>query len=437
MARVERQALAEGMRGLAAATERLAQTLPALAADVQVAWLWPTPWGQVVIDTTGANNTHVLHDPLLVVDAAGDDRYIFASRSDRNRIAVVLDTAGDDRYEARTPGSDAAAGLLGFGVLWDAGGDDHYQGGWLAQAAAVMGAALLVDGGGNDRYDATGLAQGYALAGLAVLADLAGADRYAAATHAQGSAGPGAVALLFDAVGDDRYTLLAEPVVLRSSQMPDRNASMGQGAGRGWQAEGLAAALPGGVGLLVDLAGDDRYSAQVFAQGAGYYFGVGVLLDGGGADRFEAAWYAQAAAAHAGAGVLINEGSGNDIYSASHSTSLGAAHDGALAYFQDMGGNDRYTLGDLGLGAAQDVSVAVFVDAAGDDGYVSGGCHVLGLVRRSDQTAVPSPRARGLGLFLDLGGGADSFPAQCVRVRAGQAWGSAGPDGVGLGMDAP
>lgn len=437
LARVDHEALAEGMRGLVAATERLARTAAALAPDVQAAWQWQTPWGPVVIDTTGTDNTHVLSDPLLVVDTGGNDRYVFASRSARNRIAVVLDMAGDDRYEALTPGSDAAAGLLGYGVLWDARGDDRYQGAWLAQASAVMGAALLVDGGGDDRYDATGLAQGYALAGLALLADLAGADQYTAATHAQGSAGPGAVAVLFDAAGDDRYMLRAEPVVLRSSQLPDRNVSMGQGAGRGWQGDGHAPALAGGVGVLVDLAGDDHYSAQVFAQGAGYYFGVGALLDGAGADRYEAAWYAQAAAAHAGAGVLLDEGSDDDRYSASHSTSLGAAHDGALAYFQDGGGNDRYLLGDLGMGAAQDASVAVFVDAAGDDVYVSGGCHVLGVVRRSHHADALQPDTHGLGVFLDLAYGTDRFPSQCPPARIGRAWGSAGADGTALGWDAP
>ncbi len=424
VAALDRAALAHGLLRLAAATEQLARALPALAMDARVDWHWSTPWGEVVVDTTGRDQTRRLHDPLLVVDVGGNDRYVFASRSPRNRIALLLDVGGDEHYEAAEPGADVASGILGYGVLWDTGGDDVHAGGWLAQAAAAFGGVLLVDEGGDDRYQATALSQGFAFGGLAVLADLAGDDQYVAATHAQGSAGPGGVALLLDAAGDDRYQLEAAPLVMPSSQLPDRNSSMGQGAGRGLRETAHAPAMAGGLGMLFDLAGDDRYSAQVFAQGAGYHFGVGLLVDGGGADRFDAAWYAMGAAAHAAAGVLLAEGVDDDHYRASHATSLGAAHDGSVASFRDEGGGDRYALGNLGFGAAQDASVAVFIDVAGDDHYDSGGppCHAFGIARHSPELPVAPPGV-GLGLFLDLHG-RDAYPSQCPVARDDAAWSS-------------
>lgn len=437
VADIDGQALATGMQRLVAATEHFVQALSGAAAAARVDWQWPTPWGELRIDTTGTNREHRLHDPLLVVDVGGDDRYVFTGRTQSNRIAVLLDLGGNDRYEAATPCGDAACGLLGYGLLWDTGGDDRYEGGWLAQGAAVFGAALLLDEAGNDRYQATGMAQGFAWAGAALLADLGGDDHYLASTYAQASAGPGAAAVLLDAAGNDRYLLQATPVVLRSPQLPDRNTSMGQGAGWGLREAGQAPGIAGGTGVLLDLAGDDHYSAQVFAQGAGYYFGVGVLVDGQGSDRFDAAWYAMGAAAHAGAGVLLKEGWGDDRYSASHSTSLGAAHDGALAYFRDDGGDDHYQLGNLGLGAAQDASVAMFVDAGGDDHYDGAGppCHAFGLARHSVEG--PSlPDGIGLGLFLDLGG-RNRYPQACPQARGSRAWGGADArTGAGVGVDA-
>ncbi|WP_326541308.1 hypothetical protein [Pseudorhodoferax sp.] len=421
LGQLERAPLAAGMQCLAEAAERLVRVLPGLAPSARVAWQLDTPWGVLLVDTLGTDRRYELDDPLLVVDVGGDDRYVFAGRSARNRISVLLDLGGNDRYEARAPASDPSAGLLGYGILWDSSGDDHYRGGWFAQGAAVLGAALLVDEGGSDHYEAVAMAQGFAWGGLGLLLDRAGDDRYAAASHAQGSAGPAAVALLLDASGNDRYALGAEAIVVRSPQLPDRNTSMGQGAGRGLRATAQAPAVAGGFGLLLDLAGDDSYRADVFAQGAGYYLGVGLLVDAAGHDRFEAAWYAMGAAAHAAAGVLLKEGSGNDQYRVSHSTGLGAAHDGSLAYFRDEGGDDQYTLGNLGYGAAQDAAVALFVEAGGDDRYAGAGppCHAFGLARHSPEGPV-LPHGVGLGLFLDLGGH-DHYPPHC-KAGDGAAW---------------
>jgi hypothetical protein len=231
------------------------------------------------------------------------------------------------------------------------------------------------------------------------------------------------VAVLIDPAGNDRYTLDNTPLMYPSAQLPDRNISMGQGAGRGIRADSAdGRSSAGGIGILLDLDGDDRYVAQVFAQGVGYYEGLGLLVDGGGSDRFDAAWYAMGAAAHRGAGILLKRGTGDDSYRASHSIALGAAHDFSVGIFLDEGGNDHYEVGDLGLGAAHDNSNALFVDAAGDDVYriTAEACRALGAAHIGDRGNVRDDLPN-LGLFMDLGGN-DTYPAHCAQARDDSAW---------------
>lgn len=289
-----------------------------------------------------------------------------------------------------------------------------------------MGAALLVDGGGNNRFIASSRSQAHAIAGLAVLLSAGGNDEFTALAYSQATGGPGGVALLVDTGGDDRYTLNKLPLVRPSPQLPDRNTSMGQGAGygvRGVFFEGRSTS--GGIGMLLDLAGNDLYEAQVFAQGAGYYEGLGMLLDDGGNDRFDAAWYAMGASAHYAAGVFLKRGIGNDVYRSTHEMVLGTGNDLSFGVFVDEGGDDEYTVGQLSLGVAFANSTGIFIDGAGNDRYtvMSEACRALGAAYLQEwgnsREALPN-----LGLFLDLGG-ADHYPAHCARAANGKLW--AGP----------
>lgn len=442
---LETAALLAGMQDLVAATQRMLEFIETADHLPKVAWRVDTPMGPIVIDTTGADNRHTLVDPLLVIDVGGNDHYDFSTRLDarRGRISVLIDVGGDDVYLASEDAACPSAAVMGFGILWDTDGNDRYEGQGMAQSAALFGASLLVDGGGSDHFSATGHAQAFAMGGLALLLSRQGNDAFDALTHAQGSAGPGGVALLINADGDDRYRLGNEPLVSPSSQLPERNVSMGQGAGRGLRADQTdGRSMAGGIGALFDLAGDDHYIAQVFAQGAGFWEGAGLLVDGGGNDRFVAAWYSMAASAHLAAGVLLNLGGGDDEYAASHSTSIGAAHDLSIAFFLDDGGADSYKLGNLGLGAGHDNGVGVFVDLGGDDTYVLAGelCRGLGYAAVSQPGSLRKSLT-GIGLFFDLGGD-DRYPDHCYGAANDRVWhGSRAhpdlnlPSEIGAGLD--
>jgi hypothetical protein len=423
---VEREAVLAGMLDLVGAVDRLQGFVKKESALPSVTWSLQTPFGWVVVDTTGRNNRHRLQDCLLVLDVGGDDDYEFLAQGDTHTISVLVDHRGNDRYAAAAPGADPSSATLGYGILWDTEGDDRYQGTQQAQASALFGAALLVDGGGSNRFVASSRSQAHAIGGVAALSSAGGDDEFVAQTYSQATGGPGGVAVLVDAGGNDRYTLDNMPLVRPSPQLPERNTSMGQGAGyglRGVFIDGRSTA--GGIGMLLDLARNDRYEAQVFAQGAGYHEGLGMLLDDGGNDRFESAWYAMGASAHHAAGILLKRGAGNDVYRSTHEMVLGTGNDLSVGVFVDEGGDDDYTVGQLSLGVAYANSTGIFVDGAGNDHYTvaSATCRALGAAyqhRWGDaRETLPS-----LGLFMDLGG-ADTYPPHCTRAANDKLW--AGP----------
>ena len=423
---VEREAVLAGMLDLVGAVERLQRFVKNEAALPSVAWSLQTPFGWVVVDTSGRNNRHQLKDALLVLDVGGDDDYEFLAQGDTHTISVLLDHRGNDRYATAAPGADPSSATLGYGILWDTEGDDRYLGTQQAQASALFGAALLVDGGGSNRFEASSRSQAHAIGGVAVLVSAGGDDEFIAQTYSQATGGPGGVAVLVDTGGNDRYTLNNVPLVRPSPQLPDRNTSMGQGAGYGMRGVFFdGRSTSGGIGMLLDLAGNDRYEAQVFAQGVGYYEGLGMLLDDGGNDRFESAWYAMGASAHYAAGVFLKRGVGSDVYRSTHENTLGSANDLSVGVFVDEGGDDEYTVGHLSLGAAHANSTGIFVDGAGNDRYtvMSPTCGALGAAHQHEW-GNPRETLPNLGLFIDLGG-VDSYPTHCVRAANNKLW--AGP----------
>lgn len=142
-----------------------------------------------------------------------------------------------------------------MGLLFDEGGDNRFQAPHTAQGSAVGHATLgaLWSGPGDDVFVGGPISQGAALGTL--------------------TSTP--IALLYDAGGHDEYHVLT----------PEGSGpAYSQGAG-----------LLGGIGVLVDIAGDDRYHAEgaQSVQGVGAE-GIGALLDLGGNDQYLAGDHAQA-----------------------------------------------------------------------------------------------------------------------------------------------
>lgn len=296
-----------------------------------------------------------LSRPLLVtVDLEGND-YYHGSRpgiqgSGILGIGMLLDWAGNDTYVAQ----DVAQGscLGGIGILIDAGGNDHYKGLRRVQGHALAGLGILIDRGGADDYRAAMWAQGFgAPLGFGLLDDLTGNDHYFVGGQwldsypetpgyegwGQGvgaglrQVANGGIGILLDGQGDDVYEF----------------DYMGHGGGY-WC----------GLGFFRDFSGNDQHLGstntsygggtrgqpvfQRFGNGWGCHYAAGFCFDDSGDDVYRGSIMNQGFGWDCGIGVLCDFG-GNDKYTATGSTCTGAGAQGSLGILFDYDGDDEYT----------------------------------------------------------------------------------------------
>lgn len=436
-----------------------AQPTSTSSAAAAFLFVQDTPIGRIAI----GDAENGIYEPIgageddawaLLVDLGGDDVYRIPAGgnvSDRNSVSVLVDLGGDDRYayvevphpldgdrlvsdaggrytptgpvsedNGPTSFSDTprqGGARMGTAMLIDlGGGDDHYQSLRMSQGTGVFGAGVLVDDDGDDTYLGEAAVQGASAFGIGLLYDGGGNDERRAYQFAQGFAYARAAGLLYDVDGDDIYFLDpgdpdfgGDPLYL-SGQRPGRaNSSLGQGFAFGRRADfSDRAFMSGGIGLLVDAAGHDRYDASIFAQGGGFWFGTGILADHAGNDAYDALWYAMGTGAHYALGYLL-EGGGNDTYGGvlpPVNVTIAGAHDFTAAFLIDESGDDVYYGSRITLGAGNVNGIGVFVDNAGDDEYRPRNEYGIGNAALSENTAPGNARrkVKSIGVFVDAGG---------------------------------
>lgn len=262
---------------------------------------------------------------------------------------------------------------------------------------------LLLDNGGDD-LDLT--ASGGACAAnlgasecnglpLSVRVDLAGDDTYrhvAAHGVAQGSGAFGGLGILVDTVGADRYE--ATQLVSHGPFLTYYINGVMQGSGEA------------GAGLLLDLEGDDVYqfygfsnTRELFGQGQGFagLGGFGALLDNAGHDVYDAyvdcnaptgnqfcGLYVQSTALYPGVSIQVDNGAGNDVYH------------GVLLAPQE----DYYSQSFAAFGA-----FAILVDGGGNDDYLDSATTTRNTGGVSLNCAYGTAEYAGaLAIFIDLDG---------------------------------
>ncbi|HFD80756.1 MAG TPA: hypothetical protein ENK05_10260 [Gammaproteobacteria bacterium] len=394
-ARQRRGILEAALLDMLAAAERIPPG--GATAGEDMAGEWQTPLGKV--EVAGGGDDRHRGGYLLLIDTGGDDRYQdVGAPPDPGSVSVVLDLGGNDEVHwAAVPGP--GAGVLGLALWLDREGDDRYAGGSLGLGVGILGAGVFLDAAGNDRYEAAALSEGAAQYGVGILVDDAGDDRYRASFSGQGYGTTGGIGMLVDGGGNDEYDcggVIADPVKKRAGRhRSTRYLSLCQGFGFG-----LRPKISGGVGLLLDRDGDDRYKVGIFGQGAGYWFGLGILAEGGGDDRYQGFEHVQGEGLHLAAGVLGDYG-GDDQYSGyEHAQGVGKDRAAGLLYERD--GDDVYeaTRASQGAGLAS-YGVGILVDRAGDDRYRA-------QVDSQGFSGRPDPgfpeREWPTGVLLDLGG---------------------------------
>jgi hypothetical protein len=466
------QAVQDARRDLGASPARKAEgwdKWPDFRLDV------PTPWGNVVFTTHSGQDEQPEEPFLLVFFDAGNVVWGPVGATSPTRplcVALLMDfggTVGDSHsFDLRTQGgiADVASGVLGCGIVYTSGSKStSYRTGRWGLGAGLFGLGALIDEGGSDRYRAASAAEGAAFFGAGLLLDAAGEDSYELDEgDGQGFGGPGGIGVLADRSGDDTYTSEADAAKAGRADYHSDNkvaVSNAQGVGSGRRGDGSDGhSWAGGLGALLDVDGNDTYTAGNFSQGLGYWYGTGLLWDGGGDDAYRSVYFTQGSGAHFAVGALIDE-SGNDTHVLGHNAgaAFGFGWDVVNALLLDRGqGNDRYEAKIISGGLGQVRSNGFFLDEGGDDVYVlDAGTQGLGDVDQRPEYATPGrsttfPFHLGqVGLFLDLGGkdtyqrrAADGTLAPDPDAKDGATWrlrkrdpsSAAGPN-VSLGRDHP
>jgi hypothetical protein len=452
-----------------------AEQLGALPDATFAAFEAPTPIGAVVVHDSSADmyaKGSAADKALLLFDLGGDDTYeVSAGASDdKHPVSIAIDVRGKDSYgyavvadpldadllpsdgkgryhSATTPDKDdgpitlsrtgrQGSGLAGIGMLFDLGAEgDHYRSLAVSQGFAAMGVGVLFDAGGDDVYEAEIGAQGSAMFGIGALIDLSGDDTYSAFTISQGFGGAEGAGALVDGAGDDVYTVdIGDPMLgghplYFTPQLPAvGNSSMSQGAGQGRRPQSAtdAAFMAGGLGVLYDRSGKDKYTGSVFAQGVGYWQGLGMLLDGGGDDAYDALWYIQGSTAHFSLSVFLEAG-GNDSYNLNvhpAATSIGVGHDFSASVHLDEGGDDHYNAPGLSLGSGNINGIGFLVNVGGTDLFEAAGDPTFGAGNYSSEAPFGDPRqaAPTIGVFVSAGATSTYKVGGVDRPLANTTW---------------
>ena len=387
------------------------------------------------------------HPVSLAIDVRGKDSYGYKAVAD-SADADLLPSDGQGRYHSAKPPTEdygpvtlsrvprQGAGLAGIGMLFDLGAEgDHYRSLAASQGFASLGVGVLYDAGGDDVYEAEVGAQGSALFGIGALIDRAGNDTYASFTVSQGFGGALGAGALIDLDGDDTFavdvgdpTLGGHPLYFSPQLAGMGNSSMSQGAaqGRRPQSDTDASAMAGGIGVLYDRKGHDRYTGSVFAQGVGYWQGLGMLIDGGGNDSYDALWYIQGSTAHFALSIFLEAG-GDDEYNLNFppvATSIGVGHDFSASIHLDEGGNDHYVAPGLSLGSGNINGIGCLLNVGGDDVFEASVDPTLGAGNYSAEAPFGLARqdAPTIGIFVHTGGQGTYTVGGLDRPLAGTTW---------------
>ena len=347
--------------------------------------IYDSLFGKMII---GTNQTdYYAEDYTFILDLGGDDLYSSRIATDfQDPFYWVIDLNGNDLYRSQFP-----AGLMsvnfGLGYSYDADGHDIYQAGDLS-FSSFFGYNYHYDFCGDDSYNLGLHSAGAGSFGLSILKNGLGNDTYRVTQLGEGFGGTLGLGVLYDSEGSDLY--YAGGKYLHEPLAPYDYRSLGQGFGYGLRPD-----MAGGIGMLVDDAGNDRYDGGVYAQGVGYWYALGILLDQTGNDFYNAVYYPQGSGIHL-AGGLLYDGSGEDSYYSKHGPGQGAGHDYGVGFLIDGKGDDAYSVeGGNGLGIAN--GVGIFLDGSGNDRYERAGPDNYGVGKLARNSG-------SLGLFIDKGG---------------------------------
>jgi len=330
---------------------------------------------------------------LVVIDMAGNDRYEGTQPGIQGGamlgVSMLVDAAGDDVYDAKDIAQGSAVG--GVGILIDMAGNDRYRGYRRVQGQALGGLGLLLDRTGKDDYHAAMWVQGFGgPLGFGVIDDVEGDDHYYCGGMWRTSYYPetqgyeawgqgvgaglrgvtsGGIGVILEGNGDDlyEYDYFAQgggywlgAGFARDFGGNDRRLCSTQKEYDGsYRVQPIFGRFTCGfgchyaIGFCFDDNGDDTYGGTIMGLGFSWDCSNGFLCDFDGNDRYEATGgLTEGDGAQAGLGVLLDY-RGNDTYQGynqGYASPWISYHSlprcgGNFSFLIDYGGNDTYGCG--------------------------------------------------------------------------------------------
>lgn len=349
-------------------------------------------------------NTYDMTHLAAVIDSGGDDEYRWPEDA-RPAAQFIIDFAGNDSYVGTQSGPGSA--LMGVNLIVDQAGNDTYEGASRSCGVGVMGVGIILDREGADTYHGTRWSLGTAFYGLGAIIDCGGApDTYIAELMSEAVGGPRGFGVIIDENGRDLYRVNGPAP--SAYETPAVFVGFSQGVG-----VGVRLYETGGIGVLNDLGGDDRYEGGEFCQGGGYFWSLGILHDRSGNDLYYGNRYGQAWAAHQALGILVDD-AGDDTYWSMTAASQSGSWDTSATLLLDKAGNDSYQADGLAQGGASQQAIAWFVDLEGVDRYVSPPGATRGQ-SGGNEYHFADTGCYSWSLFLDAGGSEDFYSSERVN----------------------
>lgn len=300
--------------------------------------------------------------------------------------------------------------------------------GGIGTTIYTSSATLMVDLGGDDIY-LTPVGASSEKNPNSMCLDLSGDDFYSVSDTAGIAAGIGGVGIVLDVEGNDVYRGGDVSLGVGIAGIGMLFDLQGDDIFSGGNLTQGAAVL--GAGILADLQGNDLYDAGSAAQGFGYVGGAGVLFDSAGSDRY-----------------LLGSAHTDILRYEDHALAMGQGfgfghrptYSGGIGLLIDAEGNDTYRADIFGQGASYWYSLGGLVDFKGNDvyaayQYVQGAGVHLSVAALVDREGNDSYSARGVsqgcGHDLAVGylkdhSGDDSYVAYDLSQGAGSA------NGIGI-----
>lgn len=305
-----------------------------------------------------ADDLHEARDVHLCIDFGGANRYTGRYGAGIGYSAVVIDYGNGTRAEAGD--ATLGAGILGVGIARFEGAQNILRAGAVSFGCGLAGVGILKFERATSIEGRT-LTLGAGLAGIGLVVAGKENDRLRCAYRGLGVGLPQGLGWVVNLGGDDSYFgTSSQSLKGRSGRVRSDSLAFSGGFSE------VGAPFAGGMGLVSDLAGDDRYESGDRSLSFAEYGGATSLFDEGGDDIYQGG-DSSIAVAHEEASAYLHDLSGSDLYLAPEGHSIVRAGESSNAILFDRAGEDRYVGSPSAVKTVAPVATEILFDAKGSN----------------------------------------------------------------------